>query len=129
MTGECILAVDDSAINLRLATAVLSRAGYHVLVASDAEEALAMLCTAQPRLILMDIQLPGMDGLELTRRLKADPERRGIVVIALTSYAMSGDEVRARQAGCDGYIAKPLDTRSLASQVAAYIREQGRRVG
>jgi CheY-like chemotaxis protein len=129
VAGECILAVDDNAINLRLASAVLSRAGYEVLVASDAEEALAMLSTAQPQLILMDIQLPGMDGLELTRRLKADPDRRGIVVVALTSYAMPGDEARARQAGCDGYIAKPLDTRTLPSQVAAHIHQQGRGVG
>jgi two-component system, cell cycle response regulator DivK len=129
MAGECILAVDDNTINLRLASALLKRAGYQVLVASDAEEALGILSTRQPRLILMDIQLPGMDGLELTRRLKADPDRRDIVVVALTSYAMPGDEERARQAGCDGYIAKPIDTRALPSQVAAFIHQQGRSSG
>ena len=85
--------------------------GYDVRTAGDAEEALAVLATFRPRLILMDLQLPGMDGLELTRRLKADPATRDIVIVALTAYAMKGDEERARAAGCDGYVTKPIDTR------------------
>jgi CheY-like chemotaxis protein len=79
----------------------------------DAEDALRELETFAPRLILMDIQLPGMDGLELTRRLKADPLRQKISVIALTAYAMKGDEMKALAAGCDGYVAKPIDVNEL----------------
>ena len=91
--------------------------GYRVETAVDAEEALRVLQTFTPRLILMDLQLPGMDGLELTRRLKADPSRRHILVVALTAYAMKGDEERARAAGCDDYVAKPIDTQGLVARV------------
>ena len=80
---------------------------------SNAEDALQLLRTVTPRLILMDIQLPGMDGLELTRRLKADPATRAIRVIALTAYAMKGDDEKAFAAGCDGYITKPIDVERL----------------
>jgi CheY-like chemotaxis protein len=121
MAGEPILIVDDNPANLKLARVVLERAGYEIRTAADAEEALAALDTFRPRLILMDLQMPGMDGFELTRRLKADPARSGIVVVALTAYAMRGDEEKAREAGCDGYLAKPIDTRTLASIVADYI--------
>jgi CheY-like chemotaxis protein len=92
-----------------------------VRTASDAEEALSVLKDFHPRLILTDIQLPGMDGLELTRRLKADPGMRGVVVLALTAYAMKGDEERVRAAGCDGYISKPIDTRRLPAEIAAFL--------
>jgi CheY-like chemotaxis protein len=124
MAGEPILIVDDNPANLKLARVVLAGAGFEVRTAGDAESALATLDLFPPRLILMDLQLPGMDGLELTRRLKADPARRHIVIIALTAYAMTGDEARARAAGCDGYLAKPIDTRTLASVVAGYLAEQ-----
>src|SRR5436305_10045104 len=124
MAGEPILIVDDNAANLKLARVVLAGAGFDVRTAADAEGALATLDVFSPRLILMDLQLPGMDGLELTRRLKADPERRHIVIVALTAYAMTGDEARARAAGCDGYLAKPIDTRTLASAVAEYLAER-----
>jgi len=121
MAGDPILIVDDNPANLKLARVVLERAGYEIRTAADAEEALAALDVFRPRLILMDLQMPGMDGFELTRRLKADPARSGIVVVALTAYAMRGDEEKAREAGCDGYLAKPIDTRTLASIVADYI--------
>ncbi len=121
MGGEPILIVDDNPVNLKLIRVLLAGEGYTVRTAVDAEEALAALETFRPRLILMDVQLPGMDGLELTRRLKADPERAGVVIVALTAYAMKGDEQKALEAGCDGYIAKPVDTRALPSMVAAYL--------
>jgi two-component system, cell cycle response regulator DivK len=118
MAGEPILIVDDNAQNLKLARVVLSGEGYDVRTAADAEDALRQLASYAPRLILMDLQLPGMDGLELTRRLKADPARRGLIIVALTAYAMKGDEEKARAAGCDGYITKPIDTEALPRVVA-----------
>lgn len=118
MRGEPILIVDDNPTNLKLARVLLTSEGYTVRVASEAEEALAVLRTFRPRLILMDLQLPGMDGLELTRRLKADPETRDILIIALTAYAMKGDDERAQAEGCDGYVTKPIDTRTLPKVIA-----------
>jgi CheY-like chemotaxis protein len=111
----------DNPVNLRLARVLLASEGYEVRTAADAEEALAVLKGLRPRLILMEIHLPGMDGLELTRRLKADPAMRGIVTLGLTAYAMKGDEERFLAAGRDGYIAKPIDTRRIPSQVAEYL--------
>ena len=122
--ADRILLVDDNPQNLKLARVVLSTSGFDVETAGDAEEALVMLDTFAPRLILMDIQLPGMDGLELTRQLKADPARKHIVVIALTAFAMKGDEDRARAAGCDGYITKPIDTVTLPQLVADHLKRQ-----
>ncbi len=121
MAGEPILIVDDNAANLKLARVLLSGEGYEVRTAADAEQALELLESFRPRLILMDLQLPGMDGLELTRRLKADPMRRGIAVIALTAYAMKGDEEKARAAGCDAYVTKPIDTDELPRVVADHL--------
>jgi CheY-like chemotaxis protein len=121
MPGERILIVDDSPANLKLARVLLAFEGHDARTAPDAEQALKMLETFHPRLILMDIQLPGMDGLTLTRRLKADPERKDIIVVALTAYAMKGDEEKALAAGCDGYIAKPIDVATLPLQVARYL--------
>jgi CheY-like chemotaxis protein len=116
--SEPILIVDDNPQNLKLARVILLAEGYEVRTASDAEEALALLESFTPRLILMDLQLPQMDGLELTRRLKADPTRRAIVVLALTAYAMKGDDDRAFAAGCDAYMSKPIDTDALPKVVA-----------
>jgi CheY-like chemotaxis protein len=118
VAGEPILIVDDNPQNLKLASVLLIGEGYEVRTAGDAEQALELLDTFSPRLILMDIQLPGMDGLELTRRLKADRARRKIFVIALTAYAMKGDEEKARAAGCDGYVSKPIDIDALRRLVA-----------
>jgi CheY-like chemotaxis protein len=121
MNGAPILIVDDNPANLKLARILLTTEGYEVRTAADAEEALAVLATWLPRVILMDLQLPGMDGLELTRRLKAEPATRDITILALTAYAMKGDEQKAREAGCDGYISKPIDTRALPVLVAGYL--------
>jgi len=122
MAGETILIVDDNPMNLKLAQVLLASQGYEVRTAVDAEDALALLRGFTPRLILMDVQLPGMDGLELTRRLKADPALRSVIILAVTSYAMKGDDERILAAGCDGYIAKPIDTRRLPEQVAEFLR-------
>ena len=119
--GEPILIVDDNPANLKLAKVLLVNEGYEVQTAADAEIAMQVLVSYKPRLILMDIQLPGMDGLELTRRLKAAPDTKNIVIIALTAYAMKGDEERAKAAGCDGYITKPIDTQTLPGVIAGYL--------
>lgn len=121
MNGHPILIVDDNESNLKLMKAVFDSDEYVVKTALDAEEAIKVLETFEPRLILMDLQLPGMDGLELTRRLKADPARQRITILALTAYAMKGDEDKAIAAGCDGYITKPIDTRSLIKLVDTYL--------
>lgn len=118
MSKHTILIVDDNPHNLKLARVLLSGEGYDVRTAADAEEALELLDTLTPALILMDMQLPGMDGLELTRRLKLDPVRRRIQIVALTAYAMIGDRERALAAGCDGYISKPIDVELLPKLVA-----------
>jgi two-component system, cell cycle response regulator DivK len=126
MAGEPILVVDDNPLNLKLTRILLAGEGYQVRTAVDAREALEELRTLHPRLILMDIQLPGRDGLELTRQLKADPAMHDVVILALTAYAMKGDRERAREAGCDGYIAKPIDTRSLPEVIRSYLGESGK---
>src|SRR5579859_2815379 len=100
MPGELVVVVDDNPINLKLLRVVLTEEGYDVRTAQDAEEAMALLQKFHPQVILMDLQLPGMDGLELTRKLKAAPETQDIIVIAVTSYAMKGDHERALAAGC-----------------------------
>jgi CheY-like chemotaxis protein len=125
MPSEPILIVDDNPYNLKLARLLLSGEGYEARTAVDAEHAISLMTEFRPRLILMDIQLPGMDGLELTRRLKAEPETRDIIVVALTAYAMKGDEEKARAAGCDGYIAKPIDVKTLPAAVAQYLSNAG----
>jgi two-component system cell cycle response regulator/two-component system cell cycle response regulator DivK len=121
MTGERVLIVDDNPVNLRLVEAALKGAGHEVHGATDSSSALEAVTSLNPRLILMDLQLPGMDGLELTRRLKADPATKDIPIVATTAYAMAGDEAKARQAGCDGYLAKPIDVLALPGVVSEYL--------
>jgi len=113
-----ILVVDDNPINLKLVSDVLEFEGHQTLKAGDAEEAQMVIQRAAPDLILMDIALPGMDGLTLTRKLKADKSTCHIIIAALTAFAMKGDDQKAIDAGCDGYITKPIDTRKLPGQVA-----------
>src|SRR5262245_47742426 len=120
--AEPILIVDDNPQNLKLLRVLLSDGpAFDVRTAVDAESALQVLETFRPQLILMDLQLPGMDGLELTRRLKKDPVHRDVVVIAVTAYAMNGDEERAVQAGCDAYLKKPIDGGALPGLVAEHL--------
>ena len=117
MAGEPILIVDDTPVNLKLTRILLVNEGYTVLTAASGEEALELLQSYHPRLILADIQLPGIDGLEMTRRIKKDERTRDIAVVALTAFAMKGDEQKAIDAGCDGYITKPIDTRTLGGRI------------
>jgi two-component system cell cycle response regulator DivK len=119
-----ILIVEDNYANMKLATFLLESAGHEVLPATDAESGLTIARTAHPSLILMDIQLPGMDGLQATALLKQDESTRTIPVIALTALAMKGDEERIRAAGCDGYIAKPLAYKDFLATIAAFLSEQ-----
>ena len=121
MSGESILVVDDNATNVQLVSFMLESAGYELHTATDANEALSVLRDWAPKLILMDLQLPGMGGLELTRRLKADSRTRDIVIVALTASAMKGDEQKALDAGCDGYISKPIATRTFLHIVSEYL--------
>jgi CheY-like chemotaxis protein len=113
-----ILVVDDNLTNLKLVSDLLEWSGYQISQAMDAEQAIELIRQTAPDLILMDIGLPGMDGLTLTRRLKADEATKRIRVVALTAFAMKGDEQKALDAGCNGYITKPIDTRNLPHQVA-----------
>ena len=116
-----ILVIEDNPTNMRLAVFLLESAGHKVLSAVDAEAGLAMARGESPTLVLMDIMLPGMDGLEATRQLKADIMTRDIPVIALTSLVMKGDEERIRAAGCDGYIAKPLVYKDFLTVITAHL--------
>lgn len=122
MNDATILVVDDNSTNRKLVSDVLGFDGYRILQAGDAEAAQEIIRSTPPDLILMDIALPGMDGLTLTRMLKASETTRHIVIVALTAFAMKGDDARAREAGCDGYITKPIDTRTLPDAVAGYLR-------
>lgn len=113
-----ILVVDDNHTNLKLVTDVLGFEGYCILTATDAKQAQAVVRQSPLDLILMDIGLPDMDGLALTQIFKADQKTRHIIIVALTAFAMKGDEEKAIAAGCDGYIIKPIDTRKFPLQVA-----------
>lgn len=121
-----ILIVDDNPSNMKLLSFILSSRGYDVHTAADADEALRVLAEERVALILMDLQLPGMDGLELTRRLKADPIHKDSIIVAVTASAMKGDEEKAASAGCDGYVTKPIDTRALPALVSSYLQRAGR---
>jgi len=114
-----ILIVEDNAANMKLAIFLIESAGHSVLSATDAEAGLTLAREERPDLILMDIQLPGMDGLEATRLLKEDESTHAIPVIALTALAMKGDEERIRAAGCDGYIAKPIKYQEFLATIAS----------
>ena len=122
MSNAHILVVDDNPTNLKLVSDLLECYNYEISKAMDAEQAQECIRWKTPDLILMDIGLPGMDGLTLTRLLKADDSTKRIRIIALTAFAMKGDEQKALDAGCDGYITKPIDTRSLPDQVARRLR-------
>ncbi|MHB0915165.1 MAG: response regulator [Thermoleophilia bacterium] len=121
-TGR-ILVVEDNPMNLELVTDLLEAHGFEVFQAQNGADALRVAAELVPDLILMDIQLPGMDGLEVTRQLKNNERTSGINVVALTAHAMRGDEERALEAGCSGYIAKPIDTRKFVTGITGYIKD------
>ena len=117
-----ILVVDDHPDNRRILRDLLASAGFEILEATTGEDAVARAEATVPDLILMDIQLPGIDGYEVTRRIKANPALRHIPVIAVTSYALSGDEVKALEAGCDAYVTKPFDPAELLEKIKEFLR-------
>jgi two-component system cell cycle response regulator DivK len=117
-----VLIIDDNAMNQELSSVLLRRDGIEVANALDAESALSQVASFQPDLVLMDIQLPNTDGLELTRQLRADPAQRDLVIVAFTAYAMKGDEARMLAGGCDGYLSKPVDVPRFAAQVRGFLK-------
>jgi len=122
MANEKILIVEDNEFNLELISDILEMRGYEIISTDNGEDAIRLAKKAHPDLILMDIQLPVMDGYETTRRIKRDPELKHIPVIAVTSFAMKGDKEKVIEAGCEGYIVKPIDTRKLPEIVEGYLR-------
>jgi len=123
MTIKTILVVEDQEDNRQILRDLLGSAGFRMIEAHDGAQALSVARSQRPDLILMDIQLPLVDGYEATRSIKRDPELNRIPVIAVTSYALSGDERRAREAGCDGYVAKPYSTRALLAKICQYLEQ------
>jgi CheY-like chemotaxis protein len=113
-----ILIVDDNETNLKLLKYLLASNGYAIRTATDAEQALDLLATYRPAAIMLDLQLPGMDGLALARKLRADAALRDVVIVAVTAHAMKGEEQRALAAGCDAFVTKPIDTRNLPKRLA-----------
>jgi two-component system cell cycle response regulator DivK len=116
-----ILVIEDTEDNRRILRDLLTAAGYDIIEAADGATGVAMAASESPDLILMDIQLPIIDGYEATRRIKADPATQHIPIVAVTSYALAGDEIKTREAGCDGYIAKPYSPRHLLERVREFI--------
>jgi two-component system cell cycle response regulator DivK len=114
--------VEDNPEHIKLIRVLLTREGYHVQSASDANEALAVIKKFKPDLIVMDIQLPGIDGIELTRRLKANPLTAGIKIIAVSAYLRRAEEEKVIRAGCDAYVAKSIDTRNLADLIQEHLK-------
>jgi CheY-like chemotaxis protein len=121
MTGNQILIIEDNELNLELATDLLEANGFLVSSARTAEEGLRLARKLLPDLVLMDFSLPGMDGLSATKHLKADPATRHLTVVGLTAHAMRGDDQIALNAGCDGYLSKPIDTRTFIATVKKFI--------
>jgi two-component system, cell cycle response regulator DivK len=117
-----ILIIEDTEDNRRILRDLLTNAGFQLIEATDGEKGVAAAVAEKPDLILMDIQLPVINGYEATRRIKADPNLQHIPIIAVTSYALSGDEIKARNAGCDGYIAKPYSPRQILAMVRDFLR-------
>ncbi len=121
MPGEEILIIEDNPTNLKLVKLLLTVEGYEIRTAVDAEEALKVLETFHPQLILMDLQLPVKSGFELTREIKSNPKLKDIYIVALTAYAMKGDEEKAKAAGCNGYMTKPISVATFPDDIAQYL--------
>jgi CheY-like chemotaxis protein len=121
MSPKTILVIEDNPLNMKLVRSILARGNYSVLEAADAETGMLLAREKQPDAILMDIQLPGIDGLSATRILKSDPRCKNTIIIAITSYAMENDDKKAYDAGCDGYITKPIDIHSFLETMEQYL--------
>ena len=125
MNDPRILIIDDSPANLKLLRVLLLTEGFRVTTATNAMDALSSVAAEPPDLVLTDVQLPDMNGLDLARRLKADPRSASVPVVAVTAYAMSGDKARALDAGCDAYVSKPIDTRALPGLLRSLLKASG----
>ena len=125
-SAATVLVVDDNPINLKLVSDLLAFEGYRVLKADDGEKAAASVQEDPPDLILLDVDLPGIDGLTLTKRLKGDPLTADIIIVALTAFAMKADRQRAIAAGCDAYVTKPINTRELPAQIADLLQRRAK---
>ncbi|MEO6951281.1 MAG: response regulator [Polyangia bacterium] len=123
MTSPLVLIIDDNALNVQLLSFLLAAHGYEIRSATSVAEAEASLAEVIPHVILVDVCMPGPDGLTLVRRLKADPRTKEIPVVVVTASAMKGDDVRAREAGCDDYVTKPVDTRALPGRIAELLKK------
>ncbi len=123
MSTRSVMVIEDNEINMKLVRSLLEIGRFNIIEAVDAETGLELAREKQPDLILMDIQLPGMDGLEATSRLKANPSTKHIPVIALTSYAMDADKEKAQEVGCDGYISKPINTRTFLKEIEKFFKK------
>ncbi len=121
MTGQRILIVDDNQSHSKLEKLALADGAYDIRIAADAEEALKVVQEFHPQLIVMDIQLPGVDGLALTRKIKADPNYKNIIIVAVTAYGMKGDKEMALDAGCDGYLSKPIDIETFPDVIRGFL--------
>jgi two-component system cell cycle response regulator DivK len=120
--GRTVLLVEDNPHNRKIFSGMLAHAGFRVVEAIDGNEALARVAAEVPDLILMDLSIPGVDGWECTRRIKADPKSAQVPIVALTAHAMRGDEERARQAGCDGYLSKPISPKRVVEEVKKMLK-------
>ena len=124
MAAKKVLVIEDNELNMKLVRGLLSLDDYTMLEATDAEAGIKMAMQYRPDIILMDIQLPGMAGLEATKIINEDDDLKGIPIVALTSYAMQGDEEKAKRAGCSGYLTKPIDTRSFLDYIRNIIDQK-----
>lgn len=124
MSNKNVMVVEDNEKNRKLIRVVLKAKGYNVIEATTGEEALSLLKEQRPDIILMDIQLPGIDGLTLIRQIKADVDKKDIPIIAVTAHAMKGDEQKILETGCDAYMSKPIDTRELPLTIEKYLKNK-----
>ena len=122
MKDKTIMLVEDNPHNRKIFSAMLEHSGFSVVEAEEGNQAIETARRTKPALILMDLSIPGLDGWEVTRRLKADAETRHILIVALTAHAMRGDEERALQAGCDGYLSKPISPKKVVEEVKRYLK-------
>jgi two-component system cell cycle response regulator DivK len=120
--GKTVLLVEDNPHNRKIFSGMLAHAGFRVVEATDGNEAMKLVVAEKPHLVLMDLSIPGIDGWECTRRIKGDPATRELPIIALTAHAMRGDEGRAREAGCDGYLSKPVSPKKVVEVVKKYLK-------
>jgi two-component system cell cycle response regulator DivK len=124
MLNEPVLIIDDNPLNLKLMKRLLEADQYQPLTAKNAEETMLLLERFRPRLILVDFQMPGVDGVELTKQLRTDPQNKEVIIVMVTSYDQKGEEEKARAAGCDAYIMKPIDTQALSGLIAELLRRK-----